>query len=90
MTIENEKVIGGLSCSEVLARLSDYVDGELSDGDRARVEAHLRGCDGCARFGGEFRATVQALRTHLGAAAEVPRELNERLRRALDEDPRRG
>jgi hypothetical protein len=89
MTIRGEKVVGGLSCSDVLARLSDYVDGELSSEERARVETHLRGCDGCARFGGEFRATVEALRAHLEGAAEVPRDLTERLRAALDAEPRR-
>jgi anti-sigma factor (TIGR02949 family) len=87
MTIENEKVIAGLSCSDVLARLSDYVDGELPSDERARLEEHLRGCDGCARFGGEFSATVRALRALLAGPAPVPRELEERLRRALDEDP---
>jgi anti-sigma factor (TIGR02949 family) len=90
MTVENEKVVGGLSCSEVLARLSDYVDDELGADARSRVEAHLRGCDGCARFGGEFRATVRALRAHLAVAAEVPSDLKDRLREALDEDLRRG
>jgi mycothiol system anti-sigma-R factor len=86
MTIENEKVVAGRSCSEILARLSDYLDGELADEERARVEAHLRGCDGCARFGGELRATVAALRAHLAVAAEVPSALRERLRISLDED----
>jgi len=30
-------------------RLGGYRDGELSSGARARVEAHLRGCDCCSR-----------------------------------------
>jgi anti-sigma factor (TIGR02949 family) len=89
MTIENEKVIAGLSCTGVLERLSDYLDGELPADERARVETHLRGCDGCARFGGEFRATVRMLRAHLAGPAEVPAEVKERLRRALDAEPRR-
>jgi anti-sigma factor (TIGR02949 family) len=88
MTIEHEQVIAGLSCSDVLARLSDYVDGELAAGDRARVEVHLAGCDGCARFGGEFAATVGALHAHFAGVARVPEHLRERLRRALDADPR--
>jgi anti-sigma factor (TIGR02949 family) len=84
--IENEKVIAGLSCSQVLERLSDYLDGELAAEDRARLEEHLRGCDGCARFGGEFRATVRALRAHLGRAGRLPAGFQERLRRALEDE----
>lgn len=90
MTIENEKLIAGLSCTEVLARLSDYVDGELPPDERARVEEHLRGCDGCARFGGAFRATVRALRAALAREGELSASVRERLRRALDEEPPRG
>ncbi len=90
MTIENEKVVGGISCSEVLARLSDYVDGELSASDQARVEAHLRGCDACARFGGEFRSTIRALRAHLARGGELPATVREALRRALDGEPPHG
>jgi anti-sigma factor RsiW len=86
MTIENEKVVAGLSCREVLARLSDYLDGELAAAERARVEEHLRGCDGCARFGGELRATVRALREHLGVVPEVPSAVQHRLRASIDED----
>jgi anti-sigma factor RsiW len=87
MTMDGEKVVAGLSCSAVLARLSDYMDGDLAAEERVQVEAHLRGCDGCARFGGEFRATVRALREHLGVEPEVPRTLKDRVRAALDEDP---
>jgi anti-sigma factor RsiW len=89
VTIENEKVVGGLSCSEVLERLSDYVDGELAAEERARVEAHLRGCDACARFGGEFRSTVRALKAHLARGGELPPQVREALHRALDAEPRR-
>ena len=81
--IRDEKVVAGLSCSDVLARLSDYLDGDLSPDARDRVEAHLRGCEGCARFGGDFQATVTALRTHL-ARGGLPDALRDRLRQALD------
>jgi anti-sigma factor RsiW len=81
-----EKVIAGLSCSDVLALLSDYLDGDLPPEARQQVEAHLRGCEGCARFGGEFKATVQALRSHLTRAGPVPERVLARLRVALDEE----
>ena len=65
---ENRNV-GGVTCFEVLAQLSDYVDGELSADARSKVEAHLAGCDACTKFGGEFGAVVTALRSKL----KVPR-----------------
>jgi len=85
--VKGERVVGGLSCGQVLDRLSDYLDGDLPDAARAAVEEHLRGCDGCARFGGEFRATVQALREHLLEAPKPPVRIRERLVEALDREP---
>jgi anti-sigma factor RsiW len=61
---ENRR-IGGLTCFEVLERLSDYLDGELPAEAKAQVDAHLSGCDACTTFGGEFGAVVSALRAKL-------------------------
>lgn len=83
--IPGEKTVAGLRCGEVLDRLSDYLDDELPPAERAAVETHLRGCEGCARFGGELRATVRALKAHLGAA-ELPGTFRDRLRQAIDRD----
>jgi anti-sigma factor RsiW len=83
--IPGEKVVAGLTCGQVLDRLSDYLDRELGPEERDRVEAHLRGCEGCARFGGELRATVRALKAHL-AAERLPDAFQDRLRRALDRE----
>lgn len=87
MTIENEKVIAGLSCSQVLDRLSDYLDGDLGADERDRLEQHLRGCDGCARFGGEFSEVVGLLRSQLVRARRLPDGFGDRLRRALASEP---
>ena len=57
----SERVVAGLSCSEVLARLSDYVDGDVSAAEKRQIDAHLQGCDHCERFGGEFAGMVAAL-----------------------------
>jgi anti-sigma factor RsiW len=82
-----EKVVAGLSCGAVLSVLSDYLDGDLPPRERERVEEHLRGCDGCARFGGQFRNTVRALRDQLGrGGGALPASVRERLRAALEDE----
>jgi anti-sigma factor RsiW len=84
-----EKSVAGLSCSQVLERLSDYLDGDLAEGPRAALEAHVKGCDGCARFGGEMVGTVRALRRHLLGASPPP-GLLARLLSAIDREPGQG
>ena len=81
-----DRLAGGLWCHDVLERLSDYLDGELSAEERQHVEAHLRGCEECTTFGGEFARTVGALRQHLlhEDTAPLPEGLRSRLLSALE------
>ena len=65
----DDREVAGIRCSEVLARLSAYLDGELDD---AEVE----------RFGGKFADAVSRLREE-ALPEEVPPEVSQRLRRAL-------
>lgn len=60
-----DRKVAGIRCMQVLEHLDDYVDGELSDTRRAQVEAHLRGCDWCTKFGGEYASLVSTLRSDL-------------------------
>ncbi len=69
--MKNEREAAGLRCGEVLARLSDYLDGTLGADERPRFEAHISVCDHCARFGGVFAATMASLRRRL-ARPEPP------------------
>lgn len=57
-----ERDVGGIRCSQVLALLSEYVDGELDASAVERVEIHLLGCPNCERFGRNFGAMVVSLR----------------------------
>ncbi|MCO4772096.1 MAG: zf-HC2 domain-containing protein [Deltaproteobacteria bacterium] len=78
-------VIAGLGCGDVLGHLSEYVDGTVSADLRSSIEEHLRGCDWCARFGGEFSAVVTELRSTLKAPSEPAPDISARLANRLDE-----
>ena len=79
---QNRKV-ADLWCFEVLARLSDYLDGELRAEDKSQVDAHLAQCDECTRFGGEFGSAIAALRTSVQAEEPLPEDVARRLEQAL-------
>ena len=72
-----------ISCEQMLALLSDYLDGELAPDDQARVEVHLKGCNNCSRFGGELSNLLTQLRDQV-RGAPLPPGLHERLARALE------
>ena len=74
-----ERRIAGLGCRDVLAMLTDYFDGELDHAVRTRIEAHVVGCDQCARFGGSFTTLVQSLRDRLRDVQPVPTDVAARL-----------
>jgi len=52
---------GGIRCDEVLALLSDYLAGELSQETVTCVEAHLAACPECERFGTGFGEMILSL-----------------------------
>ncbi|MBK7861282.1 MAG: sigma-70 family RNA polymerase sigma factor [Archangiaceae bacterium] len=70
--LEKEREAGGLRCGQVLGVLSDYVEGTLDAPTRAKVDAHLAGCDVCARFGGRFSQVVTSLRAPSSADEPAP------------------
>lgn len=63
-----DTVVAGIRCRDVLDDLSEYLDGALSPSRVEAIQAHLAGCDRCARFGGEVSQTIESLR----AALRVP------------------
>ena len=83
--VENEREVGGMTCSAVLARLGDYVDGDTSASETGLIDAHLRGCSVCERFGGRYSGVVHGARERLGAAPAVDPAQIERIRAMLRE-----
>lgn len=81
--MKNEKDVAGVRCGQVLEQLSAYLDGELAPAERSRLEAHVRDCELCTRFGGVFGAAVLGLRKRLQAADEIPADVAARLEETL-------
>ena len=50
-----------LACRELVELVTDYLEGRLSPGDRARFQAHLAECEHCETYLEQMRQTVRAL-----------------------------
>lgn len=81
--VEHERDVGGMTCSAVLARLGDYVDGDCPPEETARIEEHLHGCTVCERFGGRYADVVRGVREGLKAVPAVDQAQLERIRDLL-------
>ncbi len=64
----------GTPCSEVLARVSAYLDGELADVGASQIRQHLDECGPCLREFGLEDAVRRLVHRHCGQDA-VPGEL---------------
>jgi mycothiol system anti-sigma-R factor len=61
-------------CSEVLARVYSYLDGEIGDAGCAQIRQHLDECGPCLREFGLEEAVKRLVQRHCGYE-DVPREL---------------
>ncbi|MFN0246376.1 MAG: anti-sigma factor family protein [Kofleriaceae bacterium] len=75
-----DRDIGGITCSEVLARLDDVLEGDLDENDRTRIATHVAGCPECEKFGARYNEVVRALRES-DVPPTVASSLDERLLR---------
>lgn len=47
-------------CQQAVELVTDYLEGALSQRDRVRFEAHLRGCPHCTEYLAQMRVTIAA------------------------------
>jgi anti-sigma factor RsiW len=47
-----------LACIELVELVTDYLEGDVSTSERARIERHLAGCRGCTAYVEQMRRTI--------------------------------
>jgi anti-sigma factor (TIGR02949 family) len=70
------------TCEEMLRRLDDYLDRELTPAEVRRVEEHLQDCEACVREFGFEASVVRTVRAKV-REVEVPDTLLGRVSMAL-------
>jgi predicted anti-sigma-YlaC factor YlaD len=70
-------------CHELLASLSDYVDGVLEEQLCLEIDRHMASCENCRIVVDTLRKTISLYRTTT-KPPEVPTEVRERLYRRLN------
>jgi anti-sigma factor RsiW len=48
-----------LVCQEMVELITDYLEGALSRSQRRRFDAHIAGCEHCAEYLEQMRATIR-------------------------------
>jgi anti-sigma factor RsiW len=76
-----------MECKEIFARLSEYLDLELPEGDCEEIRRHIQGCGPCVTFVESLEKSVELCR---GFAASqelgpLPEGAREQLRVAYEE-----
>ena len=70
------------TCEEMLRRLDDYLDRELTPDEIRRAEEHLETCEACAREFGFEANVIRAVRVKL-RQVDVPETLLDRVAMSL-------
>lgn len=71
-----------ISCEELLRELSDYLDGEVTPGLRAAIEAHIRTCGRCSVLVDTTRRTLRIIANE--RVLSVPYGYSDRLHAYLE------
>jgi anti-sigma factor RsiW len=87
--VSDRQTADELRCMEFAGMVSAYLDGEVDDSQRVRIERHLEGCGGCQAALDQFQ-TVIRLAGRLDAAdvASIDPLIRDRLMSTL-RSPRR-
>jgi anti-sigma factor RsiW len=60
------EAVDDLTCQELVELVTDYLEDALPAPERARFEAHVAGCEACATYLAQMRATIRLTRAANG------------------------
>ncbi len=75
-------MVSRIECEEAIRKLLEYLDGELGETDRSRMEKHLETCRGCFSRA-EFERRLRARVAETGSAP-APESLRVRVRGLME------
>jgi predicted anti-sigma-YlaC factor YlaD len=79
-----------LQCIEFVDLVTAYLDGEINEGQRRRIDEHLEGCQGCRAALGQFQTVIRVAGRLTGAdIADVDPLIRDRLMATLRAPRRR-
>lgn len=64
-----------ISCRELISFLLEYLEGTLSQHERARFERHLAVCDSCVAYLRTYETTIRMEKLAAIEESDVPEEL---------------
>ena len=79
-----------LRCIEFVGLVTGYLDGEVDEGQRRRIDEHLEGCQGCRAALAQFQTVIRLAGRLTGAdVADVDPLIRDRLMATLRAPRRR-
>ncbi|MGH2635548.1 MAG: anti-sigma factor family protein [Actinomycetota bacterium] len=70
-----------MNCRSLVELVTEYLEDALGHDERAAVEAHLAGCEGCTAYLEQMRTTIRL--TGRLSDDQIPSEAREPLRRVF-------
>ncbi len=67
-------------CKTCFDLLLDYLEGELDDDKRSKIEEHLKTCGPCINYFQTYEKTTKLLKTLKEQEATVPKATQERIK----------
>ena len=81
----NSGNVHALACRDVIERLGDFVDNDLSLDLRSSVENHLDDCAECASFFASYRHVIESAAELREPVEPIGVDVQNRLRKALNQ-----